>query len=89
MKTYIVILLATTIALSNINDNCKIIGLSHIKAENAIPMLKAIGYSVIEYDESEDGITLSPKLDTFDSANTIADITIINFPFKKRVWVTR
>lgn len=80
MKRCIIILLLIHLAISNINDNCKIIGLNHIKVDNAIPMLKALGYSVIDYDEDENGITFSPRLDTFENANAISDITIIKFP---------
>ena len=80
MKRYIVILLLINFAISNINDNCKIIGLNHIKVDNAVPMLKAMGYSVIDYNEEDNGAILSPRLDSFENANAISDITIIKFP---------
>ena len=80
MKRCIVILLLINFLISDINDNCKIIGLNHIKVDNAVPMLKAMGYSVIDYDEEDDGAILSPRLDSFENANSISDITIIKFP---------
>ena len=80
MKRCIIILLLVHFAISNINDNCKIIGLNHIKVDNATPMLKAMGYSVIDYDEDENGLIFSPRLDSFENASPISDITIIKFP---------
>tara|TARA_B100001142_G_scaffold328804_1_gene389942 strand:+ start:1743 stop:3794 length:2052 start_codon:yes stop_codon:yes gene_type:complete len=80
LKRCIVILLLINFLISDINDNCKIIGLNHIKVDNAVPMLKAMGYSVIDYDEDNDGAILSPRLDSFENANSISDITIIKFP---------
>ena len=80
MKRYIVILLLINFSISDINDNCKIIGLNHIKVDNAVPMLKAMGYNVIDYDKDDDGAILSPRLDSFENANSISDITIIKFP---------
>ena len=47
-------LLILSFLFSNINDNCKIIALNHIKSENAIAMLKALGYSVIDYSQEEE-----------------------------------
>ena len=89
----IVALLKSLILISNINNNCKIISLNHIKSENAIAMLKALGYSVIDYVEEDDAFI--PKLDGFDDieAKDIG-VTIIKFPFgnksrsfdKSKVW---
>ncbi len=67
---------------SNINDNCKIITLNHIKSENALAMLKALGYSVIDYSQEDEINSFTPKLDTFDNAKFESPgLTIIQFPY--------
>ena len=83
MKKYILIFLSLLpcLLLSNINDNCKVISLNYMRSENAIAMLKALGYSVIDYTWEEDGISFSPKLDVFEEAQSeILGLTIIKFP---------
>ena len=80
MKKLILLFILSSLLITDINNNCKIISLNHIKSENAIAMLKALGYSVIDYTQDEESFT--PKLDTFDDiqVNDIG-ITIIKFPF--------
>ena len=79
-KIILITCLVSSLLISNINNNCKIISLNHIKSENAIAMLKALGYSVIDYVEEDEAFI--PKLDGFDDieAKDIG-VTIIKFPF--------
>lgn len=81
MKKFVaIIILISSLLITNINDNCKIISLNHIKSENAIAMLKAIGYSVIDYTQDEEAFI--PKIDSFEDidSNNIG-INIIKYPF--------
>ncbi|MAX13220.1 MAG: hypothetical protein CMG11_04045 [Candidatus Marinimicrobia bacterium] len=81
MKKFVsTIILLGSLLITNINNNCKIISLNHIKSENAIAMLKAIGYSVIDYTQDEEAFI--PKIDSFEDidSNNIG-INIIKFPF--------
>ena len=81
MKKFVaIIILISSLSITNINDNCKIISLNHIKSENAIAMLKAMGYSVIDYTQDEEAFI--PKIDSFEDidSNNIG-INIIKYPF--------
>jgi len=76
----IFLILLPCILFGNINDNCKVISLNYIKSDNAIAMLKALGYSVVDYIEEEDS-SFTPKLDTFEDLEyTPLGVTIIKFP---------
>ena len=79
-KTIILFFLLSSLLISDINSNCKIISLNHIKSENSIAMLKALGYSVIDYMQEEDSFI--PKLDIFEDIElNNPGITVIKFPF--------
>tara|TARA_A100001011_G_scaffold395396_1_gene490275 strand:+ start:2506 stop:4509 length:2004 start_codon:yes stop_codon:yes gene_type:complete len=67
----------------NINDNCKVISLNYVNSESAVAMLKAMGYSVVDYVQDESDFSFSPKLDTFDDIDSKAPgLTIFKFPYE-------
>ena len=81
-KLVLILFLSSCYLVANINDNCKVIALNHIKSENAIAMLKGLGYSVIDYSQNDDGSYI-PKIDSFDEVSPQKDnLTIIKFPSK-------
>ena len=81
-KIVLILFLSSCYLVANINDNCKVIALNHIKSENAIAMLKGLGYSVIDYSQDDNGSYI-PKIDSFDEVSPQKDnLTIIKFPSK-------
>ena len=81
-KIVLILFLSSCYLVANINDNCKVIALNHIKSENAIAMLKGLGYSVIDYSQDDNGSYI-PKIDSFDEVPPQKDnLTIIKFPSK-------
>ena len=81
-KLVLILFLSSCYLVANINDNCKVIALNHIKSENAIAMLKGLGYSVIDYSQDDNGSYI-PKIDSFDEVSPQKDnLTIIKFPSK-------
>ena len=79
-KSVLILLLSSCYLMANMNDNCKVIAVNHIKSENAIAMLKGLGYSVIDYSQDDSGSYL-PKIDSFDEAPPQENnLTIIKFP---------
>ena len=80
MKNLILILLLIPCYLiSASNENCKVISLNHIKSDNALAMLKSLGYIVIDYSEDENG-DYTPKLDNFDQIFTKKEgLSVIKF----------
>ena len=81
-KLVLILFLSSCYLVANINDNCKVIALNHIKSENAIAMLKGLGYSVIDYSQDDNGSYI-PKIDSFDEVPPQKDnLTIIKFPSK-------
>ena len=81
-KIVLILFLSSCYLVANINDNCKVIALNHIRSENAIAMLKGLGYSVIDYSQDDNGSYI-PKIDSFDEFSPQKDnLTIIKFPSK-------
>ena len=81
-KLVLILFLSSCYLVANINDNCKVIALNHIKSENAIAMLKGLGYSVIDYSQDDNGSYI-PKIDSFAEVSPQKDnLTIIKFPSK-------
>ena len=84
MKNIILLCLISCFLVSNINDNCKVVALNHIKSDNATAMLKALGYSVIDYTQDEETTSFYPKLDNFEDAPLEhPGLTIIKFPSER------
>lgn len=78
-KLTLILFIIPCYLIASANDNCKVIALNHIKSDNAIPMLKGLGYNVIDYSEDDEGAYL-PKLDNFDQAYANRNgLTIIKF----------
>ena len=81
MKNITLLYLLSCLLVSNINDNCKVVALNHIKSDNAIGILKALGYSVIDYTQDEETTSFNPKLDNFEDAPLEhPGLTVIKFP---------
>ncbi|MDC2984455.1 hypothetical protein OAY83_00110 [Candidatus Marinimicrobia bacterium] len=69
--------------IPNENQNCKVLTLNHIKSDNAIALLKSLGYFIVDFTINDQGQYL-PKSDTIEGLIVNQDgLKIIPFPYSQ------